>query len=94
MDSNLILGAVVVSLGTLLGLFVTVYNLFFKPMQKLSTQLSVLNNNFENMQNGQIELKAQVLSHDERLHDVDKQLLSHDSRIKHLENTHFEKVRI
>ena len=88
------LGAVVVSLSTLLGLFVTVYNLFFKPMQKLSTQLSVLNNNFENMQNGQVELKSQVLAHDERLHDVDKQLLSHDSRIKHLENTHFEKYRV
>ena len=88
------IGWVVLSLISILGLFTTLYNLFFKPVQKLTTEITLLNNNLKTMQRDYSALEIKVLANEDHCRLHDKTLTNHEYRLKTIEKTHYEKHRI
>lgn len=73
---------VVVVLTGLIGLFATVYKLFFQPIQMLDTTLQVLTLTIQNMTERDVAQDLKLNYHDEEFRRHDIILHSHDKWIE------------
>ena len=85
----------------LVGLFGSLYKLFFKPIQTLDITLNILNETIKNMgaldqaRDGRLEEhKGVLIKHSDTLSEHDKRIGLTERDIEEIKNTHYMKDRI